>query len=188
MTTASEMFSTHREMLDKAIEASRTRRYYSAFNESPSPRVYGESAAADGQAAFEALRGTTFPLDTPGASGTVSTEKSPFGFDLEVAYPRVSPDGVETLLAAASVGLKAFRDAGPDARLGVCLEILHRLHGRVFDPATAVKPPPGRALVRPSRAGGAHALARALGALAFAYIEMPPPPPPGVWEKPGRGE
>src|SRR4051794_16125655 len=188
MTTASEMFSTHREMLDKAIEASRTRRYYSAFNESPSPRVYGESAAADGQAAFEALRGTTFPLDTPGASGTVSTEKSPFGFDLGVAYPRVSPDGVETLVAAASTGLKAFRDAGPDARLGVCLEILHRLHRRVFELANAVQHTSGQAFVMAFQAGGAHALDRALEALGYAYTEMTRTPATAVWEKPGRGE
>src|SRR3954454_12787373 len=186
MTTASEMFSTHREMLDKATEASRTRGYYSAFNESPSPRVYGESAAADGQAAFEALRGTTFPLDTPGASGTVSTEKSPFGFDLEVAYLRVSPEGVETLVAAASAGLKAFRDAGPVGRLGICLEILARLHGRVFELAHAVQHTSGQAFVMAFQAGGAHALDRALEAIAYSYIEMTRVPGTAVWEKPGR--
>ena len=44
----------HRERLDDAVAASATRGFYSAFDESPSPRVYGETAAADGKAAFEA--------------------------------------------------------------------------------------------------------------------------------------
>ena len=67
MTTA--YFDKHREQLDAAVAASASREYYSAFDESPSPRVYGESAAAEGKAAFEAWLGTTFPLDTPGSDG-----------------------------------------------------------------------------------------------------------------------
>ncbi|NUR08960.1 MAG: phenylacetic acid degradation protein PaaN [Nocardioidaceae bacterium] len=188
MSTATDLFTAHREILDQAIEATRTRAYYSAFNESPSPRVYGETAAADGQAAFEAWRGTTFPLDTPGADGTVSTEKSPFGFALDVAYPRVAPAGVDALVAAAGAGLKAFRDAGPEARLGVCLEVLHRLHGRIFELANAVQHTSGQAFVMAFQAGGAHALDRALEALAYAYTEMTRTPRTARWEKPGRGE
>ena len=58
-TTAADFFSAHRSRLDEAVEATRTRGYYSAFPESPSPKVYGETAAADGMAAFEALLGAT---------------------------------------------------------------------------------------------------------------------------------
>ena len=54
MTEASELFAAHQETLERAVTATRTREYFSAYNESPSPRVYGETAAADGQAAFEA--------------------------------------------------------------------------------------------------------------------------------------
>jgi len=36
--------------------------------------VYGESAAADGAAAFEALLDADFPLTTPGADGSLLTE------------------------------------------------------------------------------------------------------------------
>src|SRR5262245_63257471 len=125
----------------------RKRDYFSAYPESPSPRVYGESAADDGKAAFEALRGTEFAVKTPGADGTVATETSPFGFDLEIAYPRVHPDGVDALLEAATAGLTAWRDVGPDGRAGVCLEILARLHARIFELANAVQPTSGQALV-----------------------------------------
>src|SRR3954451_9800908 len=186
MTDAGELFRAHQDTLEKAVEATRTREYYSAFNESPSPRVYGESAATDGKAAFEAWRGTTFPLDVPGAEGTVATEKSPFGFSLEVSYPRVSPAGVDALLAASAAGLSAFRDAGPQARTGVCLEILHRLHARIFELANAVQHTSGQAFVMAFQAGGAHALDRALEAVAYAWTEMTRPPATAVWEKPGR--
>jgi phenylacetic acid degradation protein paaN len=188
MSKAADMFAAHEEILANAIEATRTRGYYSAFNESPSPRVYGETAAADGKAAFEALRGTAFPVSTPGASGTVATEKSPFGFALDVSYPRVSADGVDVLLEAAGAGLKAFRDAGPDARVGVCLEILHRLHGRIFELANAVQHTSGQAFVMAFQAGGANALDRALEAVAYAYTEMTRVPASAVWEKPAKGE
>ena len=187
MTDAATLFGTHQETLERAVEATRSRGYFSAFNESPSPRVYGESAAADGRASFDAWRGTTFPLDTPGADGTVAGEKSPFGFELAVSYPRVPPSGVEALLAASAAGLTDFRDAGVEARVGVCLEILHRLHGRVFELANAVQHTSGQAFVMAFQAGGAHALDRALEAVAYAYAEMTRVPRTAVWEKPGRG-
>ncbi len=183
-----ELFERHRETLEQAVAATRSREYYSAFNESPSPRVYGENAAAEGKAAFEAFAGTTFPLDVPGAEGTVSTEKSPFGFALDVAYPRMAPGGVDTLMAAAGAGMKAFRDAGPQARVGVCLEILSRLHGRIFELANAVQHTSGQAFVMAFQAGGAHALDRALEAIAYSYDEMTRVPATAVWEKPAKGE
>src|SRR5665811_52846 len=126
MTIATDLFEAHEDILTKAIAATRTREYYSAFNESPSPRVYGENAAAEGKTAFGAYVGTTFPVTTPGAEGTVATEKSPFGLPLDISYPRVTPTGVDGLVEAASAGLKTFRDAGPLARVGVCLEVLNR--------------------------------------------------------------
>jgi phenylacetic acid degradation protein paaN len=188
MTTAAEMFAAHEEMLTSAVAATHSREYYSAFNESPSPRVYGETAAADGKAAFEELLGKRFPLDTPGASGEVASEKSPFGFPLDISYPRVSADGVDELVAAAGAGMKAFRDAGPKARVGVCLEILHRLHARIFELANAVQHTSGQAFVMAFQAGGAHALDRALEAIAYCYEEMTRIPEKVVWEKPGKGE
>ena len=84
--------------------------------------------------------------------------------------------------------MKAWRDAGPDGRTGVCLEILDRLHGRVFELANAVQHTSGQAFVMAFQAGGAHALDRALEAIAYAYTEMTRTPATALWEKPGRGE
>ena len=57
MSVAEELFARHREMLEAAVAATRSREYYSAYPESPSPKVYGESAAADGLAAFDSWLG-----------------------------------------------------------------------------------------------------------------------------------
>ncbi|MBA2464619.1 MAG: phenylacetic acid degradation protein PaaN, partial [Nocardioidaceae bacterium] len=119
---------------------------------------------------------------------TVSTEKSPFGFALDVSYPRVTPEGVEELMATAAAGMKAFRDAGPDGRAGVCLEVLQRLHGRIFELANAVQHTSGQAFVMAFQAGGAHALDRALESIAYAHAEMTRTPSTAVWEKPGKGD
>ncbi|MGZ4464178.1 MAG: phenylacetic acid degradation protein PaaN [Nocardioides sp.] len=188
MTVTSDYLTRHRDRLDAATAACATRGYFSAFDESPSPRVYGESAAADGAAAYDAWLGSAFPLTTPGAEGTVGTERSPYGFDLGVSYPRVTPAGVDALLAAARAGMKAWRDAGPDARTGVCLEVLDRLHARIFELANTVQHTSGQAFVMAFQAGGAHALDRALEAISYAHTEMTRTPATALWEKPGRGE
>ncbi len=183
---AADLFATHRSMLDDAVEAVGSRGYFSAFPESPSPRVYGETAAADGAAAFDALLGQEFPVAAPGANGAVATEKSPYGKALDVRYPRVTADGVPDLVAAAGAGLVAWRDAGIEARVGVGLEVLKRLHARVFELANAVMHTSGQAFVMAFQAGGAHALDRALESIAYAYAEMTRVPTTAIWEKPGR--
>lgn len=180
------LFDKHHERLAKAVAASATREHFSAFDESPSPRVYGESAAAEGKAAFDALLDNPFPLDTAGADGTVATERSPYGFDLGVTYPRAAD--VDALLSAATAGMRDWRHAGPAGRTGVCLEILDRLHARIFELANAVQHTSGQAFVMAFQAGGAHALDRALEAIAYAWSEMTRTPVTALWEKPGRGE
>ena len=186
----SQFFAGHRERLDRALEACASRGHFSAFDESPSPRVYGETAAAEGKEAYDAWLGKEFPLTTPGSDGTVATERSPYGFELGVSYPRVpaTDEAVEALLAASRAGMRAWRDAGPEGRTGVCLEILDRLHRRIFELANAVQHTSGQAFVMAFQAGGAHALDRALEAIAYAWTEMTRTPATAVWEKPGRGE
>ncbi|UAL30205.1 phenylacetic acid degradation protein PaaN [Nocardioides rotundus] len=179
-----DLFARHRDRLDAAVAACATREFHSAFDESPSPRVYGETAAAEGQAAFEALLGGDFPISTPGSDGTVATEKSPYGLPLDVAYPRARD--LDALLGASTAGMKAWRDAGPEARVGVCLEILDRLHSRIFELANAVQHTSGQAFVMAFQAGGAHALDRALEAVAYAWVEMTRVPRAARWEKPGK--
>ncbi|MFF1818641.1 phenylacetic acid degradation protein PaaN [Kribbella sp. NPDC058245] len=184
----SDLLAAHRDRLDAALTAIHSRGYHSAFPESPSPRVYGETAAADGQAAFEAHLGTTYAVETPGARGTVVTEESPFGIKLDVSYPRTVEAGLDELLEASRKGLTDWRNAGVDGRTGVVLEILDRLHKRVFELANAVQHTSGQAFVMAFQAGGAHALDRALEAVAYAHEEMSRYPADALWEKPAKGD
>ncbi len=179
----SDLLTRHRERLGAAVAACSTRAFHSAFDESPSPRVYGVNAAAEGKAAFEAWLGSDAKVETPGSDGTVATERSPYGLELGVRYPRVTD--VDALLGAAQQGMRAWRDAGPEGRTGVCLEILDRLHGRIFELANAVQHTSGQAFVMAFQAGGAHALDRALEAIAYAWVEMTRTPSVALWEKPG---
>ena len=189
--TVDDLVRRHQPTLDDAIAAIRTREYFSAYPESPSPRVYGETAAAAGRAAYDAWLGTDFPVETPGASTRIATERSPYGPDLGIRYPRVHADAeaLDTLLAAAQEAIPAWREAGPAARSAVCLEILARLHERIFELANAVQHTSGQAFVMAFQAGGAHALDRALEAVAYAHEEQARTPATATWEKPaGKGE
>jgi phenylacetic acid degradation protein paaN len=181
-----ELFTKHADTLKQALAAIAERTYWSAYPESPSPRVYGETAAPQGEAAFRAYLGQDFPLDQPGTDGHVATESSPFGVPLGIRYPHSSPDA---LIAAAVAALPAWRDAGPGTRTGVCLEILQRLHEHIFELANAVQFTTGQAFVMAFQAGGAHALDRALEALAYAYAEQTRHAASADWEKPaGKGD
>jgi phenylacetic acid degradation protein paaN len=184
--TPHPLYAKHADTLERALKAIRDRGYWSAYPESPSPRVYGETAAKDGEAAFRSYLGGQFPLDQPGTRDWIATESSPFGIALDVRYPHGDPDA---LLAAAAAALPAWRDAGAQTRVGVCLEILSRLHAHVFELANAVQFTTGQAFVMAFQAGGAHALDRALEALAYAYAEMTRHPGAAEWEKPaGKGD
>ncbi|MFU1947595.1 phenylacetic acid degradation protein PaaN, partial [Bordetella avium] len=181
-----DFFELHQPVLEKALQAARERGYWSPFAESPSPRNYGETAAQDGQAAFDALLGKAFPLVVDGAEGSVSGEVSPFGFPLNIRYPRISPD---RLVAAAQTAGESWRRAGPRAWVGVSLEILTRLNRRSFEMAQAVQHTTGQGFMMAFQAGGPHAQDRGLEAVTYAWQEMSRIPDVAIWEKPqGKNE
>jgi phenylacetic acid degradation protein paaN len=180
--------ATHLPLLDEAVEAIRKRGYWSAFAESPSTKIWGDDAPAQGLAAFESLLRSEFELSTPGARGTVAPERPPYGIDLGVSYPHVVAAGVDELIDAARAAMPAWRDAGTVGRAAVCVEILQRINARSFELAHAVMHTTGQGFVMAFQAGGAHALDRALEAIAYAYDAMAAVPASASWEKPrGRG-
>jgi phenylacetic acid degradation protein paaN len=185
MTTPAEWYETHRELLDRAIEATAVRDYWSAYPESPSKSVYGEDAAPAGERAFRALLGQDFPIDVPGATGSVSTERSPYGLELSIRYPKADPSA---LIAAARAATPGWRAAGPRGRAGVAAEILRRINVRIYEMAHAVQHTTGQAFVMAFQAGGAHAQDRALEAVAYALAGSTRFPPAATWTKQQRGE
>jgi phenylacetic acid degradation protein paaN len=180
------LFERHRAMLEHALKAIAERGYWSAFPESPSPKVYGEGAAEAGKAAFDTLLHKPFPLSPAGADGTVGAERSPYGFPLGVTYPKVD---IDALFAAIAKAESSWRKAGPEAWVGVSLEILTRINKRSFEIAHAVMHTTGQAFVMAFQAAGPHAQDRGLEAVTYAWDEMRRVPAKAYWEKPqGKNE
>ncbi|AIO31356.1 phenylacetic acid degradation protein paaN [Burkholderia cenocepacia] len=175
------LFTKHEDTLKHALAAAESRGYWSPFAEMPSPKVYGESASADGEAAFKSHLGQTFRLDQPATGETVGAEQSPYGIALGIRYPKSTPDA---LIAAAATAQRAWREAGPSAWIGVSLEILARLNRASFEIAYSVMHTTGQAFMMAFQAGGPHAQDRALEAVAYAWDELRRIPADAHWEKP----
>ncbi|KDN77052.1 phenylacetic acid degradation protein PaaN [Streptomyces olindensis] len=180
--SAHELIARHRSTLDQALEAIRTRAYWSPHPEHP--KAYGENGSLDaaaGKAAFDALLGTRLDLGQPGTDDWVGGETSPYGIDLGVTYPHADLD---VLLPAMKAGQRAWRDAGAEQRAVVCLEILKRISDRTHAFAHAVMHTSGQAFMMAFQAGGPHAQDRGLEAVAYAYVEQVRTPDNAEWTKP----
>jgi phenylacetic acid degradation protein paaN len=183
---AHPLFEKHRATLERAVQAIAERGYWSPFPESPSPKVYGEGAAEAGKQAFDALLNRRFPLIQPAIVGQAGGERSPYGFPLGITYPRSDPDG---LFAAIEQAMPAWRKAGPEAWVGVSLEVLARINQQSFLLAHAIQHTTGQAFVMAFQAGGPHAQDRGLEAVAYAWDQMRRVPKTAQWEKPqGKNE
>ncbi|MEH0545549.1 phenylacetic acid degradation protein PaaN [Streptomyces sp. B21-105] len=180
--TAHALIAQHRPTLDQALEAIRTRAYWSPHPEHP--KAYGENGSLDaaaGKAAFDALLNTRLDLGQPGTDGWVGGEVSPYGPELGVSYPHAD---VDTLLPAMRAGQRAWRNAGAEVRAVVCLEILKRISDRTHEFAHAVMHTSGQAFMMAFQAGGPHAQDRGLEAVAYAYAEQVRTPGTAEWSKP----
>ncbi|OEJ25983.1 phenylacetic acid degradation protein PaaN [Streptomyces agglomeratus] len=180
--TTSQLSEKHRTTLDQALDVIRTRAYWSPHPEHP--KAYGENgslSAAEGLAAFQALQGGRFELDQPGTDGWTGAEVSPYGPRLGIEYPHADLD---VLLPAMRAGMGAWREAGPENRALVCLEILSRISARTHEFAHAVMHTSGQAFMMAFQAGGPHAQDRGLEAVAYAYAEQTRTPGAADWSKP----
>ncbi|HEY1997352.1 phenylacetic acid degradation protein PaaN [Paraburkholderia sp.] len=175
------LFSQHEDTLQKALAAIETRGYWSPFVEMPSPKVYGETANAEGEAAFKGHLNRTFELDQPTTGETVGAEISPFGFPLGILYPKADP---AALIDATANAQREWRLAGPKTWVGVSLEILARVNRASFEIGYSVMHTTGQAFMMAFQAGGPHAQDRALEAVVYAWDQLRRVPADAHWEKP----
>ncbi|MEU7027674.1 phenylacetic acid degradation protein PaaN [Streptomyces sp. NPDC046275] len=179
------LIARHRTTLDRALTAVRTREHWSSYPEDT--RVYGPGGAADGEASLAVLLGRPFDLGQPGRDGTVGPEpdrggeRSPYGGDLGISYAHHDP---AVLLPAMTAALPAWRDAGPEVRAAVCLEILDRINALSPLFAAAAEHTSGHNPVMAFHAGAVHAQDRGLEAVAQAYAEQTRLPATARWRKP----
>lgn len=175
------LFEKHRTTLDNALKAIQTRGYWAAYNEMPSPKTYGETAAEDGKRAFEAHLGQKFEIDQPGQIGWQGGEQSPFGIDINVQYPVCE---AQALIDAGQKAMPGWQAVACEGRTGICIEMLDRLNKKSFELAHAVMTTTGQGWMMAFQAGSPHAQDRGLEAVTYAYREQSFVPKEAIWEKP----
>lgn len=177
----SDFFGLHRTTLEAAVTALACREYWTPYPEVPSGKIYGETAKAEGEAAFTALMGQDFDLPGHPGQARAGAEVSPFGPTLGIRYPAATPD---QLIVAATAAAPALAAASPQVRVGVCIEALARLNRHSFLIGNATMHTTGQAFAMAFQAGGPHAQDRGLEAVAAAYAEMTRFAAQARWEKP----
>jgi phenylacetic acid degradation protein paaN len=164
------LVARHAPTLEAAIRAVQTRESWSPFRDSPSTKIHGPDKPRLGKEAFEARLGTSMDLQQPGVLGEVGEEVSPFTMQpLGIRYPRSEP---EALIKAALEAWPDWRNAEPDLRLALCLEIAQRLYEQNFEMAHAVMHVAGQSYTQAFSGSGPNALDRGIEALAYAAKAM----------------
>lgn len=178
---ARALYDKHEAALHAAGQACRERGYFTLFPETPDRHRGGAAAAESGAAAFRAQLGRPFELDQPGRSGRVGGEVSPYTLEeLGIDYPRADPDA---LFEAARAAMRRWAADSPQARLGVCMEIVDRLYDGIFETAQAVQHTAGQSGPMSYAGSGTNALDRGVEALAYARAAMLDVPPEALWER-----
>jgi phenylacetic acid degradation protein paaN len=176
-----DFLARHRSTLDKALDACDKRYSWTAYPESPSSKIHGEEKPKAGKARFDSMLGGDYPLQQPGETGRTGAEVSPYtGQPLGITYPEVD---VAQLYEAIAGAMPDWRRASPDTRVGVCLEILDRCAGQLFENAHATMHTSGQSYIMAFAGSGANALDRGLEALAYAHKAMADVPATAHWER-----
>jgi phenylacetic acid degradation protein paaN len=181
------MFERHRERLERAVRANAERAAWSPWIQSPSRRHHPPGAKEAGRSAYFAHLDRDFELGQPGVRGWIGHETSPWtGDPLGVRYPQMD---VDQLFQGVHAAWRAWRRATPEARVGVCMEMLDRWHQQTWENAFATQHTTGQGFLLAFAGSGASALDRGLEALAAAWSCMSTVPGEATYTRRfGRGE
>ncbi|MAZ87665.1 MAG: phenylacetic acid degradation protein PaaN [Cellvibrionaceae bacterium] len=178
---ASRWFQQHTDTFQKAIDACEHRYAWTAYTESPSSKIHGKEIPAAGKSRFEAMLNTDYLLEQPGEIGRTGEEISPYTQQpLGITYPKVD---VGQLYPAIEKAMPQWRDTRVEERVGVCLEILDRCAGQLFENAHATMHTAGQSYIMAFAGSGANALDRGLEALVYAYKAMKDVPETAQWQR-----
>ena len=153
MSPVHPLYERHRELLERAVQATRERTYWSPYPEIP--KAYGEEAAGAGMLAYEGTR-TAVPA-RPARHRRLGRRREARRTGWTSASPTRTPTWT-CCCRPCSAAMPAWRDAGPDTRAACCLEIAgpaQRAHPR--DRARRACTPPARPSAMAFQAGGPHA-------------------------------
>lgn len=179
---STDWFARHETTLRRAWQACQQRHFWSPFPELPSKYPDAESARASGLKAFEAHLGQAFEIDQPGRIGWLGSEVSPYTREaLGVRYPQSSLD---SLFEGAERAMEAgWRQADPEQRVGVLMEVTDRLYKHLFEIVHAVFHTAGQSFNMSYAGSGVNALDRGIEALAYAWDAMGVVPRRAQWSR-----
>ena len=177
------LFKKHEETINNAIKALHERTFFAAYPEHPSPKIYGETADADGQEKFKASVGKKFEeLKQENPEGWAGQEESPYlGDGLKISYPIFSTD---SLISRSNKAFHQWRKISAGERAGILVESLERIKNRFFEIAYATMHTTGQGYMMAFQASGPHAADRAMEAIAAGYEELQRFPAKALWDKP----
>ncbi len=155
--------------LNDAIQALKSRSFYSAYPENP--KAYAEDANEKGLAAFQAMLNTNFSeLIAYDNSCHIGEEVSPYMMTgLGIQYPAYS---ASSYIERAQNSRSQWQNATPLKRAEVLIESLDNISNRFFEIAYATMHTTGQSFVMSFQASGPHANDRALEVIAMAYQEL----------------
>ncbi|MEM8567893.1 MAG: phenylacetic acid degradation protein PaaN [Bacteroidota bacterium] len=177
------LFDKHKNLLEKAIQALYERTFFAAYPEHPSPKVYGETADADGRERFQSMMNNNFSeLKQSDEVSWIGSEESPYlQQPLGVNYPSFT---IDQLLTNASNAFHQWRKVSADDRAGILIESLEQVKDRFFEIAYATMHTTGQGYMMAFQASGPHAADRSLEAIAAGYEELTKFPSSANWDKP----
>ncbi len=183
-SSAPTLYPHYEEALQRAIQAMHDRTFYAHYPESPSGKIYGETANDDGIRAFEAQLGRPFAMPQSFDGWLVSSEESPFkNQPLGISYPMKQQAG--EYVALAKQAFASWREVDVHARAGILMASLDRVKDRFYELAYATMHSTGQTFVMSFQASGPHANDRAIEAIALGLHEMTRFPQEEVeWVKP----
>jgi len=176
------LYEKHQDLLNTAIDAIHSREFWAAFPEHPSPKIYGETADADGRKAFQNSLNQPFDDLAQEESSRVGSEVSPYlEQPLGITYPAVD---VADYIKHAQSAFGTWRKVPVGDRAAVLIESLEGIKERFFEIAYATMHTTGQGYMMAFQASGPHAADRALEAIASGYEEISRFPEEAHWDKP----
>lgn len=181
MSQAASLFQKHEALLNEAVEAIQSRKFYTPYPEHP--KAYGETGDEEGKTAFAKQMNEDFKeLLQEGASGSVGDEVSPYlQLGLGVRYPAFS---TSHLIEKARSSGKVWGSLSVHERAGILIESLDKVKSRFFEIAYATMHTTGQSFIMSFQASGPHANDRALEAITMGYMELTRFPQEVEWVKP----
>ena len=163
-----DLYKKHQSILDEALEALRTRQFFSPYPEHP--KAYAKELDAQGKEAFGRLLNENFSQLNQEADEWIGEEVSPlWQYGIGVRYPSIS---AESYIANSQQATASWSSISLDTRAGILIETLERVRARFFELAYATMHTSGQSFMMAFQASGPHAADRALEAIAMGVQEL----------------